>query len=146
MKYHIDHLPPVVPPFSLFVRAQPKSQYYNLFNFPIPKVEHHVCGLLHYRYARACGLLPIADEAKVKKALTKIYDFNVLKVKGGMCGAMNGMQPDGRIDMSGLQAREIWPGVTYGLAASMIQEEMVDMAFQTATGVYEVAWSEEGLG
>ncbi|ESR54893.1 hypothetical protein CICLE_v10018742mg [Citrus x clementina] len=97
-------------------------------------------------YARACGLLPIADEAKVKKALTKIYDFNVLKVKGGMCGAMNGMQPDGRIDMSGLQAREIWPGVTYGLAASMIQEEMVDMAFQTAAGVYEVAWSEDGLG
>lgn len=97
-------------------------------------------------YARACGLLPIADEAKVKKALEKIYEFNVLKVKGGTCGAMNGMQPDGRIDIFALQAREIWPGVTYGLAASMIQEEMVDMAFQTAAGVYEVAWSEEGLG
>lgn len=138
--------PPVFLSCSLFAYRQLETQYYNLFNFHISKVEHHVCGLLHYRYARACGLLPIADEAKVKKALEKIYDFNVLNVKGGTCGAMNGIQPDGRIDIFALQAREIWPGVTYALAASMIQEEMVDMAFQTAAGVYEVAWSEGGLG
>ncbi|KAJ4713800.1 Non-lysosomal glucosylceramidase [Melia azedarach] len=97
-------------------------------------------------YARACGLSSIADEDKVRKALEKIYNFNVLKVKGGARGAVNGMLADGRVDMSAMQSREIWPGVTYGLAASMIQEDMVDIAFHTAAGVYAAAWSQEGLG
>ncbi|XP_021903625.1 non-lysosomal glucosylceramidase [Carica papaya] len=97
-------------------------------------------------YARACGLMPIADEDKVRSALDKIYHFNVLKVKGGTRGAVNGMLPDGRIDMAAMQSREIWAGVTYALAASMIQEEMVEMGLNTAKGVYEAAWSEEGLG
>lgn len=63
-----------------------------------------------------------------------------------MRGAVNGMMPDGRVDMSSMQSREIWPGVTYSVAAAMIHEEMVEMAFQTAVGVYETAWSQEGLG
>ena len=37
-------------------------------------------------------------------------------------------------------------GVTYAVAATMIHEDMIDMAFQTAFGVYEAAWSKEGLG
>ncbi|XP_021604066.2 LOW QUALITY PROTEIN: non-lysosomal glucosylceramidase [Manihot esculenta] len=97
-------------------------------------------------YARACGLSPIVDEDKVQSSLEKIHKFNVLKVKEGTRGAVNGMLPDGRVDMSALQSREIWPGVTYAVAASMIQEGMVDMAFQTAVGIYEAAWSQEGLG
>ena len=63
-----------------------------------------------------------------------------------MCGAVNGMLPNGRVDMSALQSREIWTGVTYSVAAAMIHEDMMEMAFQTAVGVYEVAWSEKGLG
>ncbi|KAK9286160.1 hypothetical protein L1049_014542 [Liquidambar formosana] len=97
-------------------------------------------------YARACGLLPIVDEDKAKSALEKVYNFNVLKVKDGRWGAMNGMLPDGKVDMSSMQSREIWPGVTYSVAATMIHEGMVDMAFQTAGGIYEAAWSKEGLG
>ncbi|KAE8022276.1 hypothetical protein FH972_008088 [Carpinus fangiana] len=97
-------------------------------------------------YARACGLSPIADEGKVRRALEKVYNFNVLKVKGGMRGAVNGMLPDGRVDTSAMQSREIWAGVTYSVAAAMIQEEMVEMAFQTAVGVHEIAWSQEGSG
>ena len=90
--------------------------------------------------------MPIADDDKVRSALKKIYDFNVLKVKGGMRGAVNGMLPDGRVDMSALQSREIWAGVTYALSATMIQEGMVETAFKTAAGAYEAAWSEQGLG
>ncbi|XP_059449873.1 uncharacterized protein LOC132180902 [Corylus avellana] len=97
-------------------------------------------------YAIACGLSPIADEDKVRRALEKVYNFNVLKVKGGMRGAVNGMLPDGRVDTSVLQSREIWAGVTYAVAAAMIQEEMVEMAFQTAVGVHEIAWSQQGSG
>ncbi|KAK6159670.1 hypothetical protein DH2020_003051 [Rehmannia glutinosa] len=73
-------------------------------------------------YARACGLSPIVDEEKAQKALEKVYNFNVLK------------------------SREIWSGVTYAVAAGMIHENMVETAFKTAVGVYEVAWSEEGHG
>ncbi|MCI49508.1 non-lysosomal glucosylceramidase-like, partial [Trifolium medium] len=58
-----------------------------------------------------------------------------MKVKGGKRGAVNGMLPDGKVDMSSMQSREIWSGVTYALAATMIQENMIDMAFQTAGGV-----------
>lgn len=98
------------------------------------------------RYARACGLLPIVEEKKIRSALEMVYDNNVMKVKGGKRGAVNGMLPDGKVDMSSMQSREIWSGVTYALAATMIQENMIDMAFQTASGVYETAWSNRGLG
>ncbi|RDX85353.1 Non-lysosomal glucosylceramidase, partial [Mucuna pruriens] len=87
-------------------------------------------------YARACGLLPIVEEKKSTSALQM----------DGRRGAVNGMLPDGKVDMSTMQSREIWSGVTYALAATMIQENMIDMAFQTAGGVYETAWSNNGLG
>ncbi|KAK8934626.1 hypothetical protein KSP39_PZI014350 [Platanthera zijinensis] len=97
-------------------------------------------------YTRACGLLPIIDYEKAKKALQKVYDFNVLKFKGGKRGAVNGMKPDGTVDVSALQSREIWPGVTYAVAATMIQEGMPEAGFKTAQGVHETAWYTEGLG
>ncbi|XP_009760228.1 uncharacterized protein [Nicotiana sylvestris] len=97
-------------------------------------------------YARASGLSPIADEEKIRTALKKIYDFNVLKHKGGIRGAVNGMQPNGKPDMSAMQSREIWTGVTYSLAANMIQEGLVDIAFHTASGIHSTVWSEEGFG
>ncbi|CAK9165385.1 unnamed protein product [Ilex paraguariensis] len=97
-------------------------------------------------YARACSLLPIVDEEKAKVALEKVFSFNVMKVKDGRLGALNGMLPSGEPDISCIQTKEIWAGVTYGVAAAMIHEGMVEMAFQTAGGVYEAAWSKEGLG
>lgn len=98
------------------------------------------------RYARACGLQPIVSEEKAKSALEKVYTFNVLKVHGGKLGALNGMLPNGEPDMSSMQSREIWTGVTYSVGATMIQEGMVEMGFQTAHGIYETAWSKEGQG
>ncbi|CAM8914689.1 unnamed protein product [Rhodiola kirilowii] len=97
-------------------------------------------------YARSCGLSSTVDEDKARTALETIYRFNVLNVKGGKRGAVNGMRPDGKVDMSALQSKEIWGGVTYAVAASMIQEGLVDMAFQTAGGIHETVWSDSGLG
>ncbi|KAL3598027.1 hypothetical protein D5086_005945 [Populus alba] len=97
-------------------------------------------------YARACGLSPIVDEDKARRTLEKIYNYNVLKVQDGKRGAVNGMLPDGTVDMSSMQSREIWSGVTYAVAATMIQEDLTDMAFHTASGVYEAVWAEQGLG
>lgn len=97
-------------------------------------------------YARACGLQPIVDEKKAQSVFEKIYKLNVLKVKGGRCGAVNGIRPDGTMDTSAIQANEIWSGVTYAVAAAMIQEGMSETAFKTAEGIHETAWSHEGLG
>ncbi|CAL1363890.1 unnamed protein product [Linum trigynum] len=118
--------------------------YFNYDSSGNPSI--HADQLAGQWYARATGLSPIVDEQKVKSALEKIYNFNVMKYKGGARGAVNGMLPDGRVDMSGMQSKEIWPGVTYALAASMIQEQMEDLGFKTASGVYEAAWSQSGLG
>eukprot|EP01018_Ginkgo_biloba_P010209 Gb_33013 [translate_table: standard] len=97
-------------------------------------------------YARASGLAPIVDDDKAQSALEKVYHFNVLKLNNGKLGAVNGMKPDGKIDMSALQSREIWTGVTYAVAAAMIHEGMVEQAFKTAGGIFEAGWSEDGLG
>lgn len=98
------------------------------------------------RYSRACGLSPIVNQNKARSALEKVYNYNVLKVKDGRRGAVNGMLPDGKVDMTTMQSREIWSGVTYGVAATMIHEDMIDIGFKTACGNYEAAWSAEGLG
>lgn len=122
------------------------NSLYWLFCFPqILTLNLHIT-LTNHRYARACGLSPIADEEKIRSALEKIYNFNVLKVKGGTRGAVNGMFPDGRVDTSSMQPKEIWTGVTYSVAASMIQEGMVETGFQTAMGIHQTAWAQDGLG
>lgn len=62
-------------------------------------------------------------EAHVKKALTAIYENNVLKFMSGQMGAVNGFSEDrGKIDTTALQSEEMWIGVTYGLSALMIYE------------------------
>lgn len=40
-------------------------------------------------------------------------------------GAMNGVRPDGQPDRTSMQSEEIWTGVTYSLAATMILEVRV---------------------
>lgn len=67
-------------------------------------------------------------------------------MKDGKRGAVNGMRPDGTVDLSSMASKEVWPGVTYAVAAAMIQEGMTKTAFKTAQGIYETVWSEEGLG
>uniref|UniRef100_A0A453L9Y2 Glycosyl-hydrolase family 116 catalytic region domain-containing protein n=1 Tax=Aegilops tauschii subsp. strangulata TaxID=200361 RepID=A0A453L9Y2_AEGTS len=64
-------------------------------------------------YARACGLEPVVEEDKARSALGTVLDYNVMRVKGGTVGAVNGMRPDGAVDMSSTQSKEIWPGTTY---------------------------------
>ncbi|MBA0717145.1 hypothetical protein Golax_004983 [Gossypium laxum] len=44
---------------------------------------------------------------------------------------------------------KLWNGSYFNydnMAATMIHEDMVDMAFHTASGIFESVWSEEGLG
>lgn len=51
-----------------------------------------------------------------------LYEYNVQRFNNGEMGAVNGMNPNGTIDRYTMQSEEMWVGVTYGLAATMIIE------------------------
>ncbi|XP_039852540.1 non-lysosomal glucosylceramidase-like isoform X2 [Panicum virgatum] len=97
-------------------------------------------------YARACGLEPVVEEGKARSALATVLDYNVMRVRGGAVGAVNGMRPDGSVDASSTQSKEVWPGVTYAVAAAMVHEGMPEAAFRTAKGAHDAAWSKDGFG
>lgn len=61
------------------------------------------------------------------QALHTIFRYNVLPFAGGTMGAVNGMRPDGKNDFTSPQSDEFWTGVTYALAAEMIQEVRVNL-------------------
>ncbi|KAL0831404.1 hypothetical protein ABMA28_002220 [Loxostege sticticalis] len=91
-------------------------------------------------FLRASGLTePVFPEANVKKALSTIFENNVMKFKEGKMGAVNGYVtgPNGHIDTTAIQSEEMWVGVTYGLAALMIFEGMHEEAFVTAGGLHK---------
>jgi non-lysosomal glucosylceramidase len=69
----------------------------------------------------------------------------VLKFKGGECGAVNGMRPNGVVDASSLQSKEMWAGVTFALAACLLQAGLTEEAFTTARGVYQAIYRDYGL-
>ncbi|GMT27023.1 hypothetical protein PFISCL1PPCAC_18320, partial [Pristionchus fissidentatus] len=90
----------------------------------------------------AAELLP---PAYVQSALGKIFDLNVRGFAGGRMGAVNGMRPDGKIDKAYIQADEMWTGVTYAVAAFMIQQGDYQRAFDTAWGTYDACFNRFGL-
>ncbi|GKV35273.1 hypothetical protein SLEP1_g43573 [Rubroshorea leprosula] len=97
-------------------------------------------------YTASSGLPPLFDDFKIRSALQKIYDYNVMKVKGGRMGAVNGMHPNGKVDETCMQSREIWTGVTYAVAANMILAGKEEQGFTTAEGIFIAGWSEESHG
>lgn len=100
--------------------------------------------LTGYWYSRACGLPSVVPEANARRALETIFAYNVENFEDGAMGAVNGMRPDGRVDGTSLQSQEVWTGVTYSVAAAMLQEEMHTEAWATAKGIYQMGWDELG--
>ncbi|MGB4678382.1 MAG: non-lysosomal glucosylceramidase [Aggregatilineales bacterium] len=95
-------------------------------------------------YARACGLPGIVPERYARSALRKVFDLNVMGFLDGEAGAVNGMRPDGKPDVSSMQAQEVWPGVTYGLAAAMLHLGMDAEAWRTAWGAVKQTYEVRG--
>jgi non-lysosomal glucosylceramidase len=112
-------------------------------------------------WTRLCDLPNVVDDpSKAVKTLGKVYDMNVLRWKeicgGVLNGAVNGMKPDGKVDGSCLQSKEVWTGTTYALASCMILESvhctegeekkkyLMDAAFMTAKGVFSAGWERFG--
>ncbi|CAJ0574470.1 unnamed protein product, partial [Mesorhabditis spiculigera] len=90
----------------------------------------------------AAELIP---PSKVRSSLSKIYSHNVVLFGGGRMGAVNGMRPDGSLDRSYIQADEMWTGVTYAVAAFMIQHGDVERGLATAFGCYDTCYERFGL-
>ncbi|XP_036407076.1 non-lysosomal glucosylceramidase [Megalops cyprinoides] len=82
---------------------------------------------------------------KVRSALKAVFDLNVLRFAGGQMGAVNGMRPEGVPDRSSVQSDEVWVGVVYGLAATMIHEGMLEEGLRTAEGCYRTVWERLGM-
>jgi uncharacterized protein (DUF608 family) len=59
-------------------------------------------------------------------------------------GAVNGMRPDGEVDTSNEQAKEVWVGTTYALAAFMLGRGLTEEGWETARGCATVTY-ERGL-
>uniref|UniRef100_A0A8C3E6Y6 Non-lysosomal glucosylceramidase n=3 Tax=Corvus moneduloides TaxID=1196302 RepID=A0A8C3E6Y6_CORMO len=97
----------------------------------------------------ACGLdqgeFEVFPKSHVLSALKTIFEKNVMSFAGGTMGAVNGMRPDGMPDTSSVQSNEVWIGVVYSLAATMIQEGMVEEGFRTAEGCYRTVWERLGM-
>ncbi|OCT56918.1 non-lysosomal glucosylceramidase [Xenopus laevis] len=100
-------------------------------------------------FLRACGLgvgeSEVFPNDHVLSALKTIFELNVKQFAGGQMGAVNGMRPDGTTDTSSVQSDEVWVGVVYGLAATMIQEGLVQEGLQTAEGCYRTVWERLGM-
>ncbi|NP_001411964.1 non-lysosomal glucosylceramidase isoform 2 [Mus musculus] len=100
-------------------------------------------------FLRACGLgegdTEVFPTLHVVRALQTIFELNVQAFAGGAMGAVNGMHPHGVPDRSSVQSDEVWVGVVYGLAATMIQEGLTWEGFRTAEGCYRTVWERLGL-
>ncbi|TRY87649.1 hypothetical protein DNTS_013605 [Danionella cerebrum] len=83
--------------------------------------------------------------SQINCALKSVFDLNVMSFAGGQMGAVNGMRPEGVPDRSSVQSDEVWVGVVYGLAATMIHEGMVEEGLRTAEGCYRAVWERMGM-
>jgi non-lysosomal glucosylceramidase len=95
-------------------------------------------------YSRMCGLQGVVPEEHTLSVLKTIYEKNVMGIRNGAIGAMNGVHPDGSIDRTSMQSQEVWSGSTYALAATMIQHGMIEEGFKTAWGVYHMTYEKMG--
>lgn len=97
-------------------------------------MSDQLCG--HW-YLRCCGIkdYKVFPKSHVLIALKTLYKNNVQSFCNGEMGAVNGFL-DGKVDEVSPQSQEVWTGVTYALASTMIFEGMVEEGFQTAGGMY----------
>ena len=97
-------------------------------------------------YANMTGLGNLVPPEMQRKALKKVYDFNVMKFGNGEMGAVSGMAADDTIihKNDNQQVGEVWTGATFSVAALMLSDGMKEEAYRTAWGVYHVVYETKG--
>jgi non-lysosomal glucosylceramidase len=95
-------------------------------------------------YATMTGLGDLVPQDMQKKALKKVFDFNVMKFANGEMGAVSGMSADGKIITTNQQVQEVWTGATFSVASLMLADGMKDEGYRTAWGIYHVTYETKG--
>jgi non-lysosomal glucosylceramidase len=54
--------------------------------------------------------MAVVDAHMARSSLSTVFEFNVRRFADGMSGAVNGMRPDGSIDNTCMQSKEVWTG------------------------------------
>ncbi len=105
-----------------------------------------LCG---QHYAAVTGLPDVLDRDRMARHLTLVARRNVAAVAGGRFGAVNVTidDPDAR---PSLQARAVWPGGTYFVAALMYtlgrstgRSDLVAAALSTGYGIYHTTYEND---
>ncbi len=92
-------------------------------------------------YSRLLGLEPIAQTAKILKALETI---GVLNAKSSRVGLINAALPDGRPDQSNDHARNVWPGMNYAYIALALAEGLpLKNLLKPAKGIWDNVTSKQ---
>jgi non-lysosomal glucosylceramidase len=109
---------------GVYIKALWNGKYLNLDN---SQSTHHdsimADQLAGQWYSRACRLPPVVPRKMALSAFRTIFKQNVMAFGDGkLLGAVNGMRPNGSIDDTCLQSREVWTGTTYAVAAAMLLE------------------------
>ncbi|VDM71176.1 unnamed protein product, partial [Strongylus vulgaris] len=112
-----------------------------------------LCGVWFLQSVSPQLAAEVLPENMVRQALKTIYDYNVCRFANGKMGAVNGMRPDGKVDREYIQslsicclkADEVWTGVTYAVAAFLLQQGETAKAFHTASGCYNACFERMGL-
>ncbi|XP_062984437.1 non-lysosomal glucosylceramidase [Elgaria multicarinata webbii] len=133
-----------------FERLLWNGKYYNYDSSRSPSSNSIMSDQLAGQwFLRACGLgegkSEVFPRSHVLSALRTIFEANVLGFSDGTMGAVNGMRPNGVPDSSSLQSNEVWVGVVYALAATMIQEGLLQEGLRTAEGCYRTVWERLGM-
>ncbi len=89
-------------------------------------------------WADATGLGDLVPSEHARRALTTVFEHNVLRFGDGHMGAVNGVRRDGTVDDSSEQSQESWVGTSYALAAFMLHRGLDREAWHTASGVDRV--------
>jgi non-lysosomal glucosylceramidase len=97
-------------------------------------------------YANMTGLGNLVPPEMQRKALKKVFDFNVMKFNHGEMGAVSGMAANGTVIQlrHNQQVGEVWAGATFSVAALMLSDGMKEEAYHTAWGVYHVVYETKG--
>ncbi|XP_039256839.2 non-lysosomal glucosylceramidase-like [Styela clava] len=120
------------------------------FNYDSNKHSNHSDSIMADQcagqwYLLAAGIADVIPGDKILSCLRKVYNFNVELFADGRRGAVNGMRPNGKVDQSSVQSDEVWTGVTYAVAATMLHKGMLKEGFKTAQGMYKSVWEETGM-
>ena len=92
-------------------------------------------------YADATGLGDLIPGDRVETTLRTIHRLNVCGFANGAMGAVNGVHPDGTVDLSSEQSKEVWVGTTYALAAFMLGRGLTQEGWETARGAADVTYN-----